>query len=47
MFAPVHVVAEEEVVGIRGEAAVFEEAEEVGVLAVDIAADFERCFELE
>jgi hypothetical protein len=39
LLASVHIVAEEEIVGFGGEAAVLEEAEEVVVLAVDVAAD--------
>jgi hypothetical protein len=39
LLAAIYVVAEEEVVGFGREAAVLEEAEEVIVLAVDVAAD--------
>ena len=37
LLAPVHVVAQEEVVGLGREAAVLEQAEQVRVLAVDVA----------
>uniref|UniRef100_A0A6B2LC98 Uncharacterized protein n=1 Tax=Arcella intermedia TaxID=1963864 RepID=A0A6B2LC98_9EUKA len=47
VWASVYVVAEEEVVGVWWEAAVLEEAEEVVVLAVDVADDFEGGFEVE
>jgi len=39
LLAAVHVVAEEEVVGFWWESAVLEEAEEIVVLSVDVAAD--------
>jgi hypothetical protein len=39
LLATVDVVAEEEVVGLRREATVFEETEKIVVLAVDITAD--------
>ena len=41
LLAAVDVVAEEEVVGFGREAAVFEEAQEVVVLSVDVAADLD------
>ena len=47
LLAAVDVVAEEEVVGLGGESAVLEQAEEVGVLAVDVAADLDGGAELE
>mmetsp|Transcript_22516 Transcript_22516/g.74662 ORF Transcript_22516/g.74662 Transcript_22516/m.74662 type:complete len:231 (+) Transcript_22516:653-1345(+) len=45
--ATVNVVAEEEVVGLRREAAVLEEPQQVVVLPVDVAADLDRRLELE
>lgn len=42
LLATVDVVTEEEVVSLRGEAAVFEETQEVIVLAVDITANLVR-----
>ena len=39
LLATIDVVAEEEVVGLWGEAAIFEEPQQVVVLAVDISAD--------
>lgn len=39
LLAPIHVVAEEEVVRLGREAAIFEETEQVIVLPVDITAD--------
>ena len=39
LLAAVYVVAEEEVVGLGGEAAILEETEQVIVLPVDVAAD--------
>ena len=41
LLATVDVVAEEEVVRLRGEAAVLEEAQQVVVLPVDVTADLE------
>lgn len=41
LLASVDVVAKEQVVSLRGEAAVLEEAQQVVVLPVDIAADLE------
>ena len=43
----VDVVAEEEVVGVGRKAAVLEHAQQVVVLAVDVAADLDRRLELE
>ncbi len=37
LFPAVHVVAEEQIIGLRGESAVFKEAQQVVVLAVDVA----------
>lgn len=42
LLATVDVVTEEEVVSLRGETAVFEETQEVIVLAVDITANLAR-----
>ena len=39
LLATVYIVAEEEVVGFRGEATVLEEAQKIVVLSVDIATD--------
>lgn len=39
LLAPVHVVAQEQVIGFRWEAAVLEQPQQVRVLAVDVAAD--------
>lgn len=36
LLAPVHIVSQEQVVGLRGEAPVLKQTEEVGVLAVDV-----------
>ena len=47
MLATVDVVTEEEVVGLGREAAVLEQAEEVVVLAVDVAADLDGRLEFE
>lgn len=47
LLTPVDIVAQEEVVGLGGKAAVLEETEEVIVLAVDVAADLEWSFKLE
>jgi hypothetical protein len=41
LLATVDVVTEEEVVGLRGESAVFEKAQEIVVLTVDITADLQ------
>lgn len=41
LLATVDVVTEEEVVGFRGESTVFEQTQQVVVLAVDVAADLE------
>lgn len=41
LLASVNVVAKEQVVSLRGEAPVLEEAQQVVVLSVDIAADLE------
>ena len=42
----IHVVAQEQVVGVRREAAVLEEPEEVMVLAMDVADDLDRRLQL-
>ena len=47
LLAPVDVVPQKQVVGLRGESAVLEQPEEVGVLAVDVAADLDGGLELE
>mmetsp|Transcript_23177 Transcript_23177/g.37615 ORF Transcript_23177/g.37615 Transcript_23177/m.37615 type:complete len:263 (+) Transcript_23177:584-1372(+) len=47
LLATIDVVAQENVVGLRGEATVFEETEEVIVLSVDVAADLDGGLELE
>ena len=39
--SPVDVVSQEEVVGFRGEAAVFEQSEHVVVLSMDVSADLD------
>jgi hypothetical protein len=39
LLATIYIVTEEEVVGLWGEAAIFEEPQQVVVLAVDISAD--------
>ena len=39
LLASVDIVAEEEVVGFRWEATIFEQAEQVVILAMDVAAD--------
>mmetsp|Transcript_6899 Transcript_6899/g.22622 ORF Transcript_6899/g.22622 Transcript_6899/m.22622 type:complete len:268 (-) Transcript_6899:35-838(-) len=46
VFAPIHVVAKKEVVGVRGEAAVLEQPKQVVVLPVDVAHDLDRCLKL-
>lgn len=43
LLASVNVVAKEQVVSLRGEAAVLEEAQQVVILSVDIAADLKQC----
>ena len=47
LLAAVDVVAEEYVVGLRRESAVFEKAEEVVVLSVNVTADLDRGLELQ
>ena len=47
LLAAVDVVAEEDVVGLRRESAVFEKAEEVVVLPVNVTADLDRGLELQ
>ena len=47
LLATVDVVAEEEVVGLGGEAAVLKQTEEVGVLSMDVTANFDGSAELE
>jgi len=47
LLATINVVAQEDVVGLGGEATVFEEAKEVVVLSVNIAADLDGGLELE
>lgn len=47
LLAPIDVVAEEQVIGGRREAAVFEQPQQVCVLAVDVAADDQRCLQLQ
>lgn len=41
LLASVNVIAKEQVVGLGGEAAIFEETEEIVVLAVDITTDLQ------
>lgn len=47
LLAPIDVVAEEQVVGSRRESAVLEQAQQVCVLAVDVAADDQRCLQFQ
>eukprot|EP00421_Protoceratium_reticulatum_P003958 CAMPEP_0168370454 /NCGR_PEP_ID=MMETSP0228-20121227/7273_1 /TAXON_ID=133427 /ORGANISM="Protoceratium reticulatum, Strain CCCM 535 (=CCMP 1889)" /LENGTH=173 /DNA_ID=CAMNT_0008383329 /DNA_START=607 /DNA_END=1128 /DNA_ORIENTATION=+ len=47
LLATVHVVAQEQVVALRREAAVLEEPEQVVVLAVHVAADLDRRLQLQ
>ena len=47
LLAAAHVVAEDEVVALGREGAVLEESEQIVVLSVHIATDFQGCFELE
>ena len=47
MLSTVDVIAEKEVIGCRREAAHLEETDEIGVLAMDIADDFDGRGELE
>lgn len=42
LLAAVDVITEEKVIGLRGKTAVFEETQEIIVLAVDITADLGR-----
>jgi putative aminopeptidase FrvX len=42
LLATVDVVTEEEVVGLRGETAIFEETQEIIVLTVDVTANLGR-----
>lgn len=42
LFAAIHIVAEEEVVGVRREAAILEQAQQVIVLAVNVACVEEK-----
>ena len=37
LLSPVYVVSQKQVVGLRREPAIFEEAQQIGVLAVDVA----------
>lgn len=46
LFAPINIVSQEKVVRLWRKSPVFKEAEEVRVLAVNIAAYFEGCFKL-
>ena len=47
LLSTIHVVTKEQVVGSRGEATVFEEAEEVEVLTVDVTANFDGGLQLQ
>ena len=47
LLAAVDIVAQEEVVGLGGEATVFEQAEQIVVLAVDVTTDLDGCLQLE
>lgn len=46
LFASVHVVAQEQVVGLRGESTVLEQPQQICVLTVDVTANFQGCFKL-
>ena len=37
LFSPVDVVAEEEIVGVSGEACVLEQFDQIGILSMDVA----------
>lgn len=47
LFAAVHVVAQKQIVTLRREAAVLEQPQQVGVLAVNVAADLQGRFDFQ
>jgi hypothetical protein len=47
LLAAVHVITEEQVIGLRRESTVFEEAKEVMILSMDIATDLQWCLKLQ
>lgn len=47
LLAAVDIVAQEEIVGLGREATVFEQAEQIVVLAVDVTTDLDGCLQLE
>lgn len=47
VLTSIHVVAEEQIVGLWWKAAVLKQPQEIGILAVDVAADLERCLQLQ
>jgi len=44
LFASIHVVTEEEIVGFGGEPAVFEQSEKIVVLTMNVATNLDGCF---
>ena len=47
LFAAIHVVAEEQVVGFRRETAILEETQQVVILAMNITANLQRRLQLQ
>jgi len=47
LLAPIHIVAQEEIVRFWWIAAVLEETQQIVVLAMDVAADLQRCLQLQ
>jgi hypothetical protein len=46
LFASIHIISKEEVVGLRGETAVFEQTEEIIVLAVNVSTYLEEKYKV-
>jgi hypothetical protein len=47
LLATVNVITQKHIIGLRGEATVFKETQQVIVLSVDITTDLDGCFEFE
>lgn len=47
VLTSIHVVAEEQIVGLGWKATVLEQSQQIGILAVNVAADLQRCFQLQ
>jgi hypothetical protein len=46
LLSPVDVVAKENIIGLGRKAAVFKKTQQIVVLSVDIATDFDGCLKL-